>query len=594
MDTYDGRLFITKLGFGIIECSKIDKKIKVDKKNLNFNFDDSYVKFKILKEKDYICYAKIISLPNFKNEIFAGIIHKLKKDIFVYNSKIGKSNLILCESKLKNFKDNDFVLFKINKIKNKKFYGIIIEKIGEYNDDNALTNYLIKLYNLELEFPKKVLLKADKVVNRYHDEFKTEVQKRKDLRFLCTFTIDPNGARDLDDAVSIFRNKNGFKIYIHIADVSYFLKKNNSIDQEAINRSFSVYLPKKVIRMLPPILSENYCSLLPDTDKYAVTTEVNIDNNGNVIDWQTYKSIINSCYKFTYEEVYNILEGKIKLENLKLLNDLKDLKDLSHLLEKKRLKLPDIKYSEEEKKIMLSYSDYTHKMIEELMILNNILVAKTLSKRNIKYPSRYHPTPNYENNIKTIELINLLNKSDINLGISSLQSIVDCDEKRLRLFNLHCIQRLLTKAKYSIDNEGHWALNLSHYSHFTSPIRRLPDLISHRLIFDDSYSDDKLLEILNIVNENENNYQKIDFLIEKFIMIRFLDNINALDSIYDAIIMDIKNSDVIIFIPDIFYIHSMLLSEISDQICKIGNKIHVKLIRIIKSTLELKFIYIKN
>ena len=122
MNTYDGKLFITKLGFGIIECSKIDKKIKVDKKNLNFNFDDSYVKFKILKEKDYICYAKIISLPNFKNEIFPGIIYKLKKNIFIYNSKIGKSNLILCESKLKNLKGNDFVLFKINKLKNKKFF----------------------------------------------------------------------------------------------------------------------------------------------------------------------------------------------------------------------------------------------------------------------------------------------------------------------------------------------------------------------------------------------------------------------------------------------------------------------------------------
>lgn len=611
MKELKGILRINRAGFGTIESTKFKKKIKVDKKDLNLNFDGNKVTFEILRETTTNCYAKVTSLPDFKNRIFVGIIHHFyKEDIFVFNAKFGKSHLILCKSKVKDkLCDNDFVKYKITKIKDNNLYGKIIERFGDFNNDDALTKYLINSFNLPTEFSKKVLMKADKTANRYHNDYQSEIQNRKDLRSFTTFTIDPNGARDLDDAISIIKNDNGFKIYIHIADVSYFLKKHNAVDKEAIKRSFSVYLPKQVIRMLPPILSEKYCSLLPDSDKYAVTTEVDIDNLGNIIEWVSYKSIIRSCYKFTYEEVYDILEHNIEFKNLNLINDLKNLKTVSSLLAKKRLKLPEMRYSEEKGVITLGYSDYTHQMIEEVMILNNILVAKTLSARNIDYPSRCHPSPSVESNSTTIGLINLLNNTNLNFGVDSLQKIVDCDDFTLRLFNLHCIQRILTKAKYSVEDEGHWALNLNYYSHFTSPIRRTPDLISHRLLFGDSYSDKQMNDMLEQVNENENYYQKIDFLIEKFRMIRFLNKTNAINNVYKAIITDVRKPTIVVFIPEIFYIYSMHVADFSkDKLTydentrsykgsiniNIGNIIELRLEKIISCMLELKFWLIKK
>ena len=246
MKELKGTLKINCSGFGVIESNKF-KKIKVDKKDLNLNFDGNKVTFEIIKETEYTYYAKVTSLPDFKNRVFVGIIHHFyKEDIFVFNAKFGKSHLVLCKSKVKEkLNDNDFVMYKITKIKDQKFYGRIIEKFGDFYDDNALTKYLIKSFNLPTEFSKKVLMKADKTVNSYHNDYNIEIENRNDLRSFTTFTIDPNGARDLDDAVSIFRNENGFKVYIHIADVSYFLKKHNAVDKEAIKRSFQYIYQNK-------------------------------------------------------------------------------------------------------------------------------------------------------------------------------------------------------------------------------------------------------------------------------------------------------------------------------------------------------------
>jgi ribonuclease R len=604
MKELKGILRLTQFGFGIIECAKIKKKIKVDKKNLNLNFDGSTVTFEIINETDVNCYAKITSIPDFKNKIFVGIIHHFhKEDVFVFNSKLGKSSLVLCSPNKLKLEDNDFVRFKITSFKNDLFYGKILEKLGDFYDDNALTNYIIETYKLPTDISEKALIKADKAVNRYHQDLESEKLERKDLRNLVSFTIDPTGARDLDDAISIIKHNDGYKIYIHIADVSYFVNKNNSIDKEASDRSFSVYLPTQVIRMLPPILSENYCSLLPDSDKYAVTTEVDLDLNGNVLEWTTYKSIMRSVHKFSYEDVYDILDNKKKFEKDYLIEHLLNLKDISFKLAKNRLKLPNMKYDIDNKCITLCYSDYTHQMIEEVMILNNILVAKTLSSKGIKYPSRHHPSPSPESNGTIIKLINHHNNINLNFGIDSLQKIVDCDNNFLRLFNLFCIQRILTKAKYTHEDEGHWALNLGHYSHFTSPIRRMSDIISHRLIFGEKYNDKEMVDVLENINKNEKDYQKIDFLIERFKMIRFLNQIKAVGNIYDVIITDVRCPTITVFIPEIFYMYDMHVADFSKEKLvyneeeksysgevniKIGDIIKLRLDKIINSTLELK------
>ena len=142
---------------------------------------------------------------------------------------------------------------------------------------------------------------------------------------------------------------------------------------------------------------------------------------------------------------------------------------------------------------------------------------------------------------------------------------IDCDNNNVRLLNLFCIQRILTKAKYTFEEEGHWALNLNYYSHFTSPIRRMSDIISHRLIFGEKYSDKQMSELLENINKNEKYYQKIDFLVDRFRLIRFLNKIDAVGNIYNSIIIDIRNPTITVFIPEIFYMYDMHVADFSKE-----------------------------
>lgn len=615
MSETKGILKITKYGFGKIITNDKSKVIKVDRRDLNNNFNGDEVSYIIKKDTGTCQYAEIVSEPNYKDRDFIGIIHhSFRKDVFIYNFNIGKSNLIMCDSMIINgrvetkilseLNQNNFVRFKITKYKEKQFYGRIFENYGSFNDDKGLSMYIVNFNSLNFEFPEKVIKKSEKCVNRYNNDMKDEMDKRKDLRSLNTFTIDPEGARDLDDALSIVKVDKCYKVYIHIADVSYFVKKGNSIDMEARKRSFSVYLPDRVIRMLPPLLSENLCSLLPDSDKYAVTTEVDIDFNGNIINFDIYKSIIKSDRKFSYENVFEILENNLD-DNL--ITELRLLKEASKLLGKKRLKLPEKKLNNN-LEIETSYLDYSHSMIEEMMILNNILVAKTLFKKGICYPCRYHGVPDYENNSKLIELIEKVNNLTFTkIDVLQLQSLVNVDNNTNRLINLFFIHRILSKAKYDCKESGHWALNLDFYSHFTSPIRRYPDLISHRLIFEDNYSDETLKKVLIGVNENETNYQQIEFYIEKVRKIRILNNEfeKNKDKEYDAYILDVRNPTLNIFIPSLFWSDEIHIGNISnkklkydddkkifydeDTLIKEGMLLKVKIKKIKVAYLELEF-----
>lgn len=615
MSELKGTLKITKYGFGLIITKDPSKTIKVDKRDLNNNFGGDEVTYVIKKDNGKTQFAEVTSKPNYKNRDFIGIVHhSFKTDVFIYNYNIGKSNLVLCDSikidgVFKNevnliLSENNFVKFTITKYKNKLFYGKIIENFGSFYDNLALSKYVIEFNNLKDEFPDKVIKKSKKCENKYYSEMDEEIKKRKDLRNIVTFTIDPKGARDLDDAISIIKTDEGYKAFVHIADVSYFISKGNSIDMEAKKRSFSVYLPTQVIRMLPPLLSENLCSLLPDSDKYAVTTEIDISNDGKILKWDIYKSVIRSNYKYTYEEVFNILENNVRDQ---FTNELILLKDLSSLLKSNKLKLPDKKLNDN-LEMELSYADYSHTMIEEMMILNNILVAKTLYNKGINYPSRYHGPPDYQNNGKLIELIEKVNNITLSkIDVRQLQTLVNVEEHTNKLINLNFIQRILSKAKYDSTKSGHWALNLDFYSHFTSPIRRYPDLISHRLIFGDSFKEDTLNRYLKENNDNEMNHQQIEFYIDKVKIIRHLSSTfeKNINKEFEAYILDIRNPTLNIFIPSLFWSDELHIADITndkmsyddekkifyndDKVISHGMKIKLKVKKIKIAFLELDF-----
>jgi len=316
--------------------------------------------------------------------------------------------------------------------------------------------------------------------------------------------------------------------------------------------------------MLPPLLSENLCSLLPNSDKYAVTTEIDIDNKGKIIKWNIYKSIIRSNYKYTYEEVYDIIT--INKDN-KYINELKLLHSLSILLKRNRLKLPNKKINDSFE-MDISYSDFSHVMIEEMMILNNILVARTLFNKEISYPARYHGEPNYEKNNKLLELVEKINNITISkIDINQLQYLVDIENKEHKLINLFFIQRILSKARYDNVSSGHWALNLDFYSHFTSPIRRYSDLISHRLIFGETYKVVTFKKYLKTINDNEKNYQQINFFVDRIKTIRHINNLQDKNKnkIFNGYILEIKNPMISVFIPSIFWLQELHISNITDK-----------------------------
>lgn len=570
MRKYHGILNINKFGFGKIINNELKKIIKVDKNDINNNFNEQKVIFIIKKETKICIYAKIISEPNFKNIKFSGIIHhKHKNNIFLYNVNIGKNNLVMCDNN-ENMNKNDYVIFEIKQYKNNFFYGKIINHLGIFNDNNALTKYIINLYNLNEDFDFKIIKKTNIIKNQYEKNKEYEEKIRTNLCHLNTFTIDPIGAKDLDDAISIQKINNNFKLYIHIADVSHFVKQNSIIDKECLKRSFSVYLPNKVIRMLPPILSEDLCSLLPNENKYAVTTEVDIDKYGNIIDYKFYKSIIQSDYKYTYEEVYDILENN---KNNTYLRELKLLYEISNILNKKRLRLPEIEINNFEAN--LKFSDYTHNMIEEVMILNNILISKFLSQKKILHPSRVHNIPNIE--IKQ-HLLKKLSLKD-NFTIDDIQNIFKQNSlsKEKKILHLFYIQRLLEKANYDFYKKGHWALDCENYSHFTSPIRRYSDLLLHRILFNEKIKENKMNQFLNIINENEKKYQKIKFVLEKF---KIFQNFYSLDlnndnNIIRGYIIDCYNPTVTIFLPNINITKDLHISQLSKNklnYCEIERK----------------------
>jgi len=610
-----GKLKISKHGFGVIITEDINRKIRVGKKDLNHNFSGDVVTFTIIKSHEKIEFAKITSEPKYKDREFVGIIHHtFRINIFIYNLSMGKNNLVVCDTIIVNgyvyTNENNFVKFKIVKYEDGLFYGVVIENYGIFNDNIGLTKYLINFYNLKNEFDEKVIKNIDEIITRFNNDKVYELENRKDLRNIKTFTIDPEGSRDLDDAISLIKIRNGYKLYIHIADVSYFVKKDSEVDKEALRRCFSVYLPNQVIRMLPAVLSENLCSLLPDSDKYAVTTEVDVDMSGEVLHWKIYKSVIRSNVKFSYKEVYNILETNTDCDYIE---DLKLLYELSKILEKDRLKLP-IKKLNKNFEMDISYSDYSHSMIEEMMILNNILAAKTLSKSGLSYPSRYHNSPEYGNNINMMEFMEKINGIPMTeLNVTKLQNLVNTKDNKTQLINLLFIQRILQKAKYEHNDQGHWALNLEYYSHFTSPIRRYSDLIAHRLIFENNCIVETLKKNLDQINRKEEDYQKIEFLIDKVKLIRQLNNnfVTNKEKILDGYITDIRNPTISIFIPSIFWSQEFHIAQLSTERMKYDNikkyfydendnkiisgmSVKLKLTKVKVSYMELDFEIIKN
>lgn len=404
-----------------------------------------------------------------------------------------------------NLKKGDRVFSKIVKYPDNNNFGLI-DVIGLATDldeaDIAIEEVMIK-YNLPKEFPEEVLIAASKSAHEVNDE---EINNRRDLRDLLIVTIDGEDARDFDDAISIDRKGEGYTLGVHIADVSHYVETGDTVDKEAFNRATSVYFPDKVLPMLPEELSNGICSLQEGVDRLAMTAMMDIDKNGKVTNYEIFPSVIKSNKRMTYTKVAKVLKRKDEPDQIKGLEEYKDLftwfdlmAELSNILTKMRaargavfFDFPELKIFVDEngKAIELAkrVRNQAESLIEEFMLIANETVAEHLYWLTAPCIYRVHEEPPFEgiNNFNTVaEPYDLKLKFDSNGKIypKQYQEIIDKLEGHpMKEMMMNLLLRSMSHARYDIKALGHFGLSVTYYCHFTSPIRRYPDLEVHRIL----------------------------------------------------------------------------------------------------------------
>ncbi len=440
--------------------------------------------------------AKVIEVvERFKTE-FVGRVEIGKKSVFVIpdSSKINVDFYIKGGLKAEN---DQKVVVELTKWEDTKSpQGKIVKILGDSGDNNAEMNSIMLEYGLPVHFPQDVINESELISEVI---FEKEIKSRKDIRNINTFTIDPVDARDFDDALSVeFINENKIEVGVHIADVSHYVKLDTQLDKEAFKRATSVYLVDRCVPMLPERLSNGICSLKPNEDRLAFSVIFTLNLEGKVLDTWFGKTIIHSNRRFTYEEAQEIIEGK----DGDYSKEIKILDSIAQKIRKKRIKDGSIEMggievrfqlAEDNKKpigVYFKHQKESNKLIEEFMLLANKYVAKLLSDSNLFNVYRVHDTPNIE---KLQQLVSVCNNfghelkledesSELKKSINQLLKDIKGTPEENMIETL--VTRCMSKATYTIKNIGHYGLGFTHYSHFTSPIRRYPDLITHRILFD--------------------------------------------------------------------------------------------------------------
>lgn len=376
--------------------------------------------------------------------------------------------------------------------------GKIVEIIGDSKDTGVDILSIMKAHDLTESFPDEVMAQANGIPDVVTEDM---IKGRRDLRDLRTFTIDGEDAKDFDDAVSIEVLPDGnYRLGVHIADVSYYVTEGSPLDREALKRGTSVYLVDRVIPMLPPKLSNGICSLNPGVDRLAFTVMMDIDAGGKVIRHDIFESVIRSSERMTYTDVYKILEtGDKELTERysRLVEDFRKMKELALILRSRRMARGAMDFNFDEAKVILDENGkpvdvrryeitIANRIIEEFMLVCNETVAEHFFWTGMPFVYRIHEEPDTEKIMAFAEFAKNLGyplKGINNIHPGALQDVLErVKGKKEELIVSTVMLRSLAKAKYSHQNVGHFGLAARYYCHFTSPIRRYPDLIIHRLI----------------------------------------------------------------------------------------------------------------
>ena len=446
--------------------------------------------------------GEVIQILERANTKIIGVYEDSKNFGFVIAEDTRISQDIFISKKDRNgAKDGDVVVVEITKWPEKRRSpeGVVKEVLGQKGDKGLDILTIIKKYGLPEEFPPKVQAFASGIDEEIPLK---EYKRRKDLRDVRMVTIDGEDAKDLDDAVSIERLDNGrYRLGVHIADVSHYVREKNPLDKEALKRGTSVYLIDRVIPMLPKKLSNGICSLNPKVDRLTLSCIMDIDSSGKVLDHEIVESVIRTNERMTYTDVTKILKDndpELSKRYDYLLDDFKAMEELCNILYKKRTKRGAIDFEFEESKIILNEfgkpidikpyeREIANRIIEEFMLISNETIAEHFYWMGIPFVYRIHETPSLEKMeelSKFISTFGYIIKGDKEeVHPKALQGIIEKIKGKKEEGAISTIMlRSLKQAKYSPECSGHFGLAAKFYCHFTSPIRRYPDLQIHRII----------------------------------------------------------------------------------------------------------------
>ena len=491
-------------GFGFVKIDDREDEIYIAKEDSLNALNGDRVLIEITEEQNKVKRAegKIKKIIKHEKETVVGTFQESRNFGFVVpDDKAFGTDIFISKGKFLNAKNNQKVVVKITKYpqKGKNAEGEIIEVLGSIDEAGVDMLSIIKEYDLPAEFPENVIEEAKKYGNKIDEK---DIQNRIDCRQDIIFTIDGEDAKDLDDAVRVIKLKNGnYRLDVHIADVSYYVREGSLLDKEAQIRGTSVYMLSRVIPMLPKELSNGICSLNAGQDRFTLSCSMEINNKGEVVSAEVYKGIINVTERMNYHDVQKILDKsdeKVLKKYEKYIGNFELMAELAEILKKKRLEqgylnldIPESKIDLDENGKVISIGKYetsfSNEIIEQFMLSANETIAEKFYWLEAPFIYRVHEDPDIE---KVKELnkflynfclkIRIVNEKIYPKEVSKILEEIKGKEEEKVVSTL--ILRTLKIARYEAENKGHFGIASKYYCHFTSPIRRYPDLFIHRII----------------------------------------------------------------------------------------------------------------
>ena len=559
---HQGILEVTSSGRGFVLCEDLEQDISIPKNGINKAFNGDLVEVYCYKRKNNgSLEGEIVNIIERKKTTFVGLLQVEKNYAFVLTRGARMYTDFFIDKKqlTPEYQDGDKVLVRFDEWPKRAEspFGTLIENFGPPGETATEMHAILSEYGLPLRFPEEVEAAAAEIDQSITEK---EIKKRRDFRKVLTFTIDPKTAKDFDDALSFeILGEDLYEVGIHIADVSHYVQPGSILDQEALDRATSVYLVDRVVPMLPEVLSNGVCSLRPHEEKYTFSAVFQINGKGQIKNEWFGRTVIYSDHRFAYEEAQDIIESQSPVVSEKhslrngsytvdepTFNAIITLDKIAKNLRKDRMKSGAISFDRVEvnfnlkedntpDSVFFKTSKDANKLIEEFMLLANKQVARFAGKRDKPLPMVYRihdePDPDKLNNLQTVVAgfgykLNLKTK---NVSQSINKLLLDTQGKQEQNMIDTLTIRCMSKAEYTTQNIGHYGLAFDYYAHFTSPIRRYPDVMVHRLLAqhlnNEKWPSIDLIEEASIhSSQREQLATKAERDSIKFMQIKFMEN----------------------------------------------------------------------